>query len=608
MTEYDPVSKLLVHHGGMPGPPGSISASATEVDRVRITFDQEMNHSASDPGTVMDHTAYTFSIFGGVNVTSASVVLIQAAPTIVDVVLNEIMTLNGLYTVYVTGVKSKYGESTYIDPIDTAFLGFAVLPQVESATIIDGSNVKVQFDKEMLNDVELTKTTNYTFSGPSSLTAALVIKTDFGGKTYVTVTVAEEMRDGGNYEVTAANVSDVAENPLEGPPNDKDTFTGIGVAPRVATPATSVDFNTIRVVYDEQVVNAGLVGSYSIDPALAITNVQNVIDIYTYEITTDPQVTDEDYTITVSNAVEDVAGNPIDPAHDEATFSGPSYTPPEVWMNPVSGTNDVRIRTLISVTCRDVLEDDTGINIATLDLKVSYLSYNGAVKERAVIEPGDLSYVDGEVVGSFQPGFTGEILGDPMDQETGVTIRFVPTGYWLPDTQYTVYTLVEDNESVPNVSTSIGLFITGLTYFFEDDLPSPTALDITMANGFPALPSSNQLREILMRHSTTSSNQLVQSRTAMYLATETEMRTLLAGYFDYSLVDDIVLGDRVPFLSVNAVLARYSKLVYRALDEIPSLTQTAKNLIMEYYKGNSTIYTVNAVAIIVLFAAILGDE
>lgn len=480
-------------------------------------------------------------------------------------------------------------------------------PTVVSAVATSASIIQIQFDSPMLYDSELEKAANYTFSGPTTLNAVSVVATDLAGVTHVDVTLDAEMFTGGVYTAEANNIFDIMANPIAAPPNNQAIYVGVGIAPRVGVNAVAVDDETVRIVYDERVNNAEAAGPYSILPAIAVTSATKVIDDYTYELKTATQTAGQSYVISITNVVEDLAGNPINPAYDTSSFVGPNSPPPEIWMNPEDGSDDVRIRSLVSVTARDVEVANPGIDVTTLDLKVYYTIANGTTIERIVVEPGDLSYVGGVVLGDYHKSFTGKITGDPLDQETGVTFHFVPVENWLQDTLYTVTATIEDDDAPPNVNTLIESFRTDVPVCFEDDIPAPTALDTILIDGFPSLPNADKLRAIIMQHCSTSANQLVQARTLMHLATKTDMRTVLAGLFDYALVDDIQLCDRIPFLTVKQTIDRYKKIVPLAIEEIPSLTQTAKDMIMRYFYGNSPVYVVNAAALVVLLAAILGD-
>lgn len=603
---YDEVPNYSTETYGNASPIGGpkITSAIAYVSKVRVVFDSDM----SDVGLT---TPGNYTFVGPFALTTASVVKVDS--TTVDVFVNEYQKQGGAYTITIENVKNTFGD--VINPLynDKAFTGVGIIPIVESASVIDVSTIRVQYSKLMFYDSELEKAANYVFSGPTSLTSSLVSASDSGGKTRADVTLNEEMLTGGAYTIEASNVADLVGNPLD-TGNDTADFTGEGVAPRVGAAATVIDETTVRIVYDERVVDAQAedVSSYSILPTLAISSVTRIIDDFTYELITATHAPNELYTITVSSAVEDIAGNTIDPSYNTSEFYGAETSPPEIWMEPEDGTtdaDDVNIRTKIRIIALDTEQDFTGIDVSTLDLKVSRLTDSGSTIEQPVVEPGDLQYVGGEVIGNFRPGFEGKVTGDPLNQVTGVMFHFIPKSHWLPDTTYTVTATISDlSPAIPNQNTFIGTFRTDVPLCFEDDMSDQTALDATLISGFPAYPNNDKLRQVLMQNCTTSKNRFIQARTLMYLATKTEMRTVIAGYFDYALVDSIKLCDRVPTLLVKQALDKYKKTVRAAIDEVPELTRTAKDMILQYYEGSSPIYVVNAVALVVLLTAVFGEE
>lgn len=112
------------------------------------------------------------------------------------------------------------------------------------------------------------------------------------------------------------------------------SFTGIGLKPTV-TSAASITATTVRVNFSEAMSpNAALLlaANYTFTPAggsaarTAVSVVAEPGSAPTYVVVTlDGPATlgTNNYTVTVSNAgPTDLAGNTVDPAHDDATFSG----------------------------------------------------------------------------------------------------------------------------------------------------------------------------------------------------------------------------------------------------------------------------------------------
>ncbi len=102
-----------------------------------------------------------------------------------------------------------------------------------------------------------------------------------------------------------------------------------GTAPQLNSTATAQNPTTVRIVYNEAVKHISASNSddalnpnnYSIAPSLTVTSVAHVSGDTTFDLTTAEQTPSQSYTITVTN-VEDEYGNVIDPAYDEATFTG----------------------------------------------------------------------------------------------------------------------------------------------------------------------------------------------------------------------------------------------------------------------------------------------
>lgn len=143
------------------------------------------------------------------------------------------------------------------------------------------------------------------FQNPTSYTFTTAVE---GIKTvYVQLRDAVDNRTGGAGDIRTSITLDTT------PPQ---------VNPTAATPFGTWPPPTIAVSYDEIVTWGAL------DPdnyAIAGTSTPAVLSVATsgtlYVLETEEQVVDDPYTVTVSNVV-DRAGNPIDPANDEATWLG----------------------------------------------------------------------------------------------------------------------------------------------------------------------------------------------------------------------------------------------------------------------------------------------
>jgi hypothetical protein len=108
------------------------------------------------------------------------------------------------------------------------------------------------------------------------------------------------------------------------------TFTGAGVEPQVSS-AAQAGTRTLRVTFSEDMnPNAALstVSNYTIGgpTTIAVTAVtpENLVDPVYVDLTLDalPALGTNNYSVTVSATLQDLVGNPMDPAYLSAAFSG----------------------------------------------------------------------------------------------------------------------------------------------------------------------------------------------------------------------------------------------------------------------------------------------
>jgi hypothetical protein len=233
------------------------------------------------------------------------------------------MVVGGPYTVAVINVKNLSG--VVVDPAhDEATFIIGTAPQVVSATRSGFQNVIIVFDQPMSDgnpgSSGLEDLDNYSFSNPGTapLVVSLVVK---NSSTQVTVTATGEMKTGvDNYTVTVIHVKSVNNDVID-PLFNTGIFSGLGVAPRVSS-AAYADLQQCTVTFDESVdpTTAQTAGNYTLTGpstpnVMAATLVGLVVTL-----DLDANMIHGDYTVHV-DAVTDVAGNVIDPAHDTATYA-----------------------------------------------------------------------------------------------------------------------------------------------------------------------------------------------------------------------------------------------------------------------------------------------
>lgn len=601
---------------GVPFPrPKVTGAVVIDSFTFHVTFDQEMKHvSASNPDDALNPSNYSISVTNGVPLLIQSVSYVSGSGGKKFEIKTTEQTSDALYTVYVNNAESV-AHGMVVDPNNNsaAFTGFGERPSVESATADSATQITVIFDELMTHDTALETGSNYNISGPTTVTVNSVVATDDTNKTSCACQLAGEMTTGATYTVEISNVRDLAGNVILGPPDNQAFFTGIGDNPRLNSTATVVPGgHECKIVFSELMGSSALdKDNYTIvgssegplnfqekDPGSGIY-IENVDDEFTYALYTERQAPGEQYTITVlPDAIFDLYNNPVTAPYNEATFTGAGFSPPDVSMNPDDGSTDIEVRRKLLITAKDPTEEFTGINTNTWWTRLSFL------REGTSNETIQYAIKDGQI----QAGFEGGVYeGDPMDPDKGLTLWIRPlSGKWQELTTYKVETYVEDKEQVPNQNLLIGTFRTGAATCFEDKASDPTDTDLLLMN---QLPYSNceELRNILMRAATTSGSNLVGVRTIMHLACATDLKTILAGRFDFALVEEIKLCDRLPVLDVYREVTKHSKTIGAALEELP-LTSAGKNLIQQQLRSNSAVYVVSAVALIVLLCALLSTE
>jgi hypothetical protein len=609
MTEVGVASLFSADQGiDHPGPPVVESAYSIDEHTIRITFDRGMKSvNPAESDDALNPANYTYSVFGGAMISSVSVSVVGSTGNKQFEIVTTSQTSGALYTVYAnTNIKSESLEEVSADRNSAEFTGFGERPGVESATADSATQVTVIFTELMDHNAALETPGNYDISGPTTVTVTSVVATDEpSGKTHAVCQLSGEMITNDIYTMEVTNVADAAYNPILGNPDNQATFLGIGDHPRVNGTATPIAGGlSCKIVYSELMAASVLNTSYYTlegppGTFLNVTNVENVDDDYTYKLTTEQQTAGVLYTVTVSTDVKDLVGNEVLPPYNQATFTGAGYSPPEITMNPEDQSTDVNIRRKLLITAKDPTEEFTGINMSTWWTRLTF--------SRGVDYPDTVQYAikDGEI----QPGYEGGVAhGDP-DEEEGVTMWVRPlVGKWFESTQYQVETYVEDNEAIPNENLVVGWFRTKESVCFEDNLPTAAATDTLLSTTMTDYPNCEKLRRVIMENSTMSSSSLVRARTLMHLACITDLKTMLAGHFDYALVDDIRLCDRLPVLELYRKLVKYPTIIRNAIAEIPQLTNESRAAILQQLKSNSAIYVVNAVALTVLLCALLSEE
>lgn len=581
--------------------PSVTGAVAVADDKVRVYFDQAMKAANPSGGDdALNPANYVISTVVGVPRTAVSAALVSGSPTIVELTLSGEMTNGAAYAIEVSNVLNTFGMS--LNPLFTAanFTGQGTIPSIVSATATSSSSVVVVFDEPMRDNAALVLPGNYNIGGYASVVVSGVTK---NSSTQVTLIVEKTMKTGETYNLTVSNVQDEAWNPIAAPGN-VEPFIGVGDHPQLLSNAIPVDAWHVRIQFTKDVVGLEATDpdNYDINGGgLSIVSiVQETGD--TFLITTAQQTTGLLYAITVfepgvpppPDGIHDFIGNEVKSPNNTATFLGIGVSPPVVEIKPENDAHDVAARTPLRVTLYDVEDEFSGIDVSSVWVKVAYEDSDGVGQSVYWVKDG-----------AIRPQCVGSLSGDPLSL-SGISYSLLPRGgHWQANTTYTVQAYGADTEGSTNFVQQT--FRTGGLACFEDLGLQAETIDAQIAS---ALPYANleKLRSVIMRSSTSSVDQNIQARTLLYLASMTDLRTILARYVNFALVDNIRLCDRRPVLEVHAALMRYAASIPLALAEIPNLPTEARKLLAHYSQSNSTVYAVNAVAAAVVLAAMKRDS
>jgi len=176
----------------------------------------------------------------------------------------------------------------------------------------------------------------------------------------------------------------------------------------------------------------------------------------------------------------------------------------------------------------------------------------------------------------------------------------------MPRQRYNIIAFAADNESSSNLVTSF--FDTAVPACFEDmETTRYTKLEQKLLSGL-GLPNVDKLREALLRDATMSPVRKVQVRTLLWLVTLTDLQGTLAGLVDFTLVGpDVQLCDRNTVKDIHGKLSRLLPTALRAVEEIPNMVPEAKAMLAGRLDNNSPVYVVNAMATVVVSAAVFGE-
>ncbi len=166
------------------------------------------------------------------------------------------------------------------------------------------NNIRVTFDRNVLDSVQLRDLSNWSVTGPSTITITAVTP----GTNYVDVTLYGGMTGGGAYTLhigagTVRALSDEGMNDAI----DK-AFVGVHYGPVIMNNRV-VDCRELAIFWNAPVVEADATNpvNYTLSGGLTVTAARKLSSIE-YRLTTDKQLVGTGYTLTASN-INDFTGN-----------------------------------------------------------------------------------------------------------------------------------------------------------------------------------------------------------------------------------------------------------------------------------------------------------
>lgn len=205
----------------------------------------------------------------------------------------------------------------------------------------------------------------------------------------------------------------------------------------------------------------------------------------------------------------------------------------------------------------------------------------------------------------LQPGWSIVLTGDPLDMTDGVWVRvFPPLGTWEAGEEYILDAYIEDLAAAS--ATAHAHIITADHACIEDELPTPTALELRLMNG-PLTTNLEHLRKNLLKTISTSKNKQAQARAMLNTAYMTDLFSILATWVDIDLCDTHVCNKSGPVtiaLKMAGQIADYKSY----LNELTPLSKASRELLENRINHVNVLYAVNALAVTVILGAVFKEK
>ena len=351
--------------------PYVVSAVAKTNTLVQVTFDDTLDKTTAT--TIANYKIDGLTILGAkLEKDEKTVTLTTTA-----------QTAGKIYEVVVSNVKDEAGNViTTAQNYKASFAGLVVdttKPTVRVDTTSDKNTVVLLFDEDVDADTATTLT-NYSIAGLGYPTSV-----KYDSTTHKATLVTSNQTNGKSYEITINNVKDLSGNVIE--KDTKVTFTGVGNASETLKIANAVALNNkqVKVVFNKDVPNSIALAKFTFDKSITTKSV-TPIDSKTYIVTTNEELTNKVYTLTVNADVTDIGENAIDAKGNTFKFGGLTTAPATPKVKAVSQTSS---KVLTVYFDQEVSGSDTAVALdyedGTQDLTGGTLAIDTTDKTKATV-------------------------------------------------------------------------------------------------------------------------------------------------------------------------------------------------------------------------------
>ncbi len=290
----------LIFHGDIP--PTIVSASSFGHTEVVIYFSEDVDFTTAE-------NTDNYIINPGIPIISA---MRDTADWTKVILFTGSQSGAVTYTLTVKGVKDLTGNPV-ISPNSKDFVGTDPIdmtpPDVVSAVLVDSDELEVQFS-EPVEQFSAENVLNYIIEDDVGIPETVSGVFRLADQSKVRIDIAGLFSKSLYYVEVSTAVTDLALNPILGPPENRVSFTGEGTS---ISFVQAISNSSVRVFFTNDVAlpDAEFLGNYIIPGLTVLGALRDGADYSVVDLTTSPQA-DVNYTLSVSGVI----------SPDSASFDG----------------------------------------------------------------------------------------------------------------------------------------------------------------------------------------------------------------------------------------------------------------------------------------------